>query len=106
MSLSATCFIGLPRPRVPKWPPPCSSRSSWRHLIRALQDRGLVTRPAMVSSERSLPATLTRKGVTMLERLDPKMDEAEDRVLGNLSEQDRCEFRRLLVAVGSGLPRD
>jgi hypothetical protein len=42
----------------------------------------------------------------MLERLDPKMAEAEDRVLGKLGEQDRCEFRRLLVAVGSGLPRN
>ncbi|RSM87582.1 MarR family transcriptional regulator [Kibdelosporangium aridum] len=76
------------------------SPQAMNKVIRELQDRGLVTRPVTVSSGRSLPATLTRKGVTMLERLDPKVAEAEDRVLAKLSEQDRREFRRLLVAVG------
>jgi DNA-binding MarR family transcriptional regulator len=76
------------------------SPQAMNKVIRELQDRGLVTRPATVSSGRSLPATLTREGVTMLERLDPKVAEAEDRVLAKLSEQDRREFRRLLVAIG------
>jgi DNA-binding MarR family transcriptional regulator len=76
------------------------SPQAMNKVIRELQDRGLVTRPDTVSSGRSLPATLTGKGVSMLERLDPKVVEAEDRVLTKLSEQDRREFRRLLVAVG------
>jgi DNA-binding MarR family transcriptional regulator len=76
------------------------SPQAMNKVIRQLQDRGLVTRPVTVSSGRSLPATLTRKGVTMLERLDPEVVEAEDRVLAKLSEQDRREFRRLLVAIG------
>jgi DNA-binding MarR family transcriptional regulator len=76
------------------------SPQAMNKVIHELQDRGLVTRPATVSSGRSLPATLTRKGVAMLERLDPKVAEAEDRVLAKLSERDRRELRRLLVAVG------
>jgi DNA-binding MarR family transcriptional regulator len=35
-------------------------------VVRGLQDRGLVTRPASVSSGRSLPAELTRDGVEIL----------------------------------------
>jgi DNA-binding MarR family transcriptional regulator len=76
------------------------SPQAMNKVIRQLQDRALVTRPATVSSGRSMPATLTREGVTLLERLDPKVAEAEDRVLVKLSEQDRREFRRLLLAVG------
>jgi DNA-binding MarR family transcriptional regulator len=76
------------------------SPQAMNKVIRELQDRGLVTRPAAVSSGRSLPATLTREGVALLKRLDPKVVEAEDRVLAKLSERDRREFRRLLLAVG------
>jgi len=76
------------------------SPQAMNKVIRQLQDRGLVTRPVTVASGRSLPATLTRRGVAMIERLDPRVAEAEDRVLATLSEQDRRELRRLLVAVG------
>ena len=76
------------------------SPQAMNKVVRQLQDRALVTRPATVSSGRSMPATLTREGVTLLERLDPKVAEVEDRVLAKLSEQDRREFRRLLLAVG------
>jgi DNA-binding MarR family transcriptional regulator len=76
------------------------SPQAMNKVIRELQDRGLVTRPATVSSGRSLPATLTPAGVTMLACLDPKVAEAEDRVLTNLDKQDRRELRRLLLAVG------
>jgi DNA-binding MarR family transcriptional regulator len=76
------------------------SPQAMNKVLRELQDRGLVTRPVTVSSGRSLPATLTRTGVAMLERLDPMVIAAEDRVLAKLSEQDRREFWRLLVAVG------
>ncbi|MEV6826986.1 MarR family transcriptional regulator [Amycolatopsis sp. NPDC051102] len=76
------------------------SPQAMNKVVRELQDRGLVSRPASVSSGRSLPATLTREGVTMLARLDPQVVEAEDRVLANLGEQDRRELRRLLLGVG------
>lgn len=76
------------------------SPQAMNKVIRELQERGLVTRPATVSSGRSLPATLTRDGRTMMERLDPQVVDAEDRVLAKLSKQDRRDFRRLLVAIG------
>ena len=81
------------------------SPQAMNKVIRELQDRGLVTRPATVSSGRSLPATLTREGVTMLARLDPEVAEAEDRVLAGLGKQDQRELRRLLVAVGRVVSR-
>lgn len=76
------------------------SPQAMHKVIHELQERGLVTRPATVTSGRSLPATLTREGLAVLERLDPQVVEAEDRVLAKLSERDRREFRRLLLAVG------
>ncbi|MEU8633618.1 MarR family transcriptional regulator [Amycolatopsis sp. NPDC048633] len=81
------------------------SPQAMNKVVLALQDRGLVTRPATVSSGRSLPATLTREGVTMLARLDPEVAEAENRVLADLDEHDRREFRRLLVAAGRVVSR-
>ncbi|MFI1916796.1 MarR family winged helix-turn-helix transcriptional regulator [Nocardia sp. NPDC020380] len=76
------------------------SPQAMNKVIRELQDRGLVTRPATVLSGRSLPATLTREATAMLAGLDPKVIEAERRVLARLTEHDRREFRRLLVAIG------
>ncbi|WIX98447.1 MarR family transcriptional regulator [Amycolatopsis mongoliensis] len=81
------------------------SPQAMNKVVLALQDRGLVARPATVSSGRSLPATLTREGVTMLARLDPEVAEAENRVLAELDEHDRRELRRLLVAAGGVVSR-
>ncbi|WP_284741475.1 MarR family winged helix-turn-helix transcriptional regulator [Amycolatopsis sp. RTGN1] len=81
------------------------SPQAMNKVVLALQDRGLVTRPAAVSSGRSLPATLTREGVAMLGRLDPEVAEAENRVLAELDEHDRRELRRLLVAAGRVVSR-
>lgn len=76
------------------------SPQAMNKVIRELQNRGLVTRPATVSSGRSLPVTLTATGTALLERADPMVLAAESRVLANLNVQDRHEFRRLLAAVG------
>jgi len=81
------------------------SPQAMNKVIRELQDRGLVARPATVSSGRSLPATLTREGVTILARLDPEVAKAEDRVLAKLNKQDRRELRRLLLAVSQDVSR-
>ncbi|MEV6823609.1 MarR family transcriptional regulator [Amycolatopsis sp. NPDC051102] len=74
------------------------SPQAMNKVVRQLQDRGLVTRPATVPSGRSLPAKLTRAGRATLARLDPQVAEAEDRVLAALDDHDRRELRRLLVA--------
>jgi DNA-binding MarR family transcriptional regulator len=66
-------------------------------VVRGLQDRGLVTRPASVASGRSLPAELTRAGIALLKRTDAGIREAEQRVLATLSERDQRELRRILA---------
>jgi DNA-binding MarR family transcriptional regulator len=66
-------------------------------VVRGLQERGLVTRPASVSAGRSLPAALTREGTGLLRDIDPGVRDAERKVLAPLSEPDRRQFRRLLA---------
>ena len=69
-------------------------------VVRGLQDRGLVARPATVPSGRSLPAELTREGTTLLRQMDAGVQQAERKVLAPLSEQDRRQFRRILADLG------
>ena len=69
-------------------------------VVRGLQDRGLVARPASVPSGRSLPAELTREGTAMLKRTDAGIREAEARVLAPLTERDQRDLRRLLAELG------
>ncbi|MBO0677166.1 MarR family transcriptional regulator [Mycolicibacterium sp. S2-37] len=70
-------------------------------VLRSLQERGLVARPATVESGRSLPAELTRQGNSMLTGIDAGVRVAEEKLLARLTEGQRREFRRLLVAVGA-----
>jgi DNA-binding MarR family transcriptional regulator len=70
-------------------------------VLRGLEERRLVVRPASVSSGRSLPAQLTREGGELLKRTDTGVRAAEDRLMANLSDEERYEFRRVLAALGS-----
>ena len=70
-------------------------------VLRGLEERGLVTRPASVSSGRSLPAALTREGEELLERTDAGVRAAERRLMANLTGEQRRDFKRILVALGS-----
>jgi DNA-binding MarR family transcriptional regulator len=72
-------------------------------VLRGLEERGLVTRPASVSSGRSLPAQLTREGEQLLKRTDVGVRAAEDRLLANLSDQERYDFKRILAELGTDL---
>lgn len=69
-------------------------------VVRSLQDRGLVTRPATVAAGRSLPAELTQEGKALLKRTEAGIRAAEDRVLAPLGEGDQRELRRILAALG------
>jgi DNA-binding MarR family transcriptional regulator len=69
-------------------------------VVRGLQDRGLVSRPASVASGRSLPAELSREGRALLKRTDVGIRAAEQRVLAPLDEQDRHDLRRILAEFG------
>jgi len=70
-------------------------------VLRGLEDRGLVSRPASVSSGRSLPAQLTRDGEDLLKRTDAGVRAAEDRLMTHLTDKERREFKRILAALGS-----
>lgn len=70
-------------------------------VLRGLEERGLVTRPSSVSSGRSLPAQLTREGLELLNRTDAGVRAAERKLMANLSAEQRREFKRTLVALGS-----
>lgn len=72
-------------------------------VLRGLEERGLVTRPASVSSGRSLPAQLTREGEQLLKRTDVGVRAAEDRLMANLSDQERYDFKRILAELGTDL---
>ena len=69
-------------------------------VVRGLQDRGLVTRPAEVPAGRSRPAELTREGRALLDRTSDGVREAERRVLATVPERDQRELRRILSELG------
>lgn len=70
-------------------------------VLRGLEERGLVTRPATVASGRSLPAQLTRDGQELLQRTDSGVRDAERKLMTNLTEKQRREFKRILAALGT-----
>lgn len=70
-------------------------------VVRTLQERGLVTRPAAVASGRSLPAELTVEGRELLSRTDTGIRAAEDRLLSGLSATQRRDFTRTLAVLGT-----
>lgn len=70
-------------------------------VLRGLEERGLVTRPATVSSGRSLPAQLTREGIDLLKRTDSGVRAAESKLMANLTDDQRREFKRTLVTLGT-----
>jgi DNA-binding MarR family transcriptional regulator len=70
-------------------------------VLRGLEHRGLVIRPATVSSGRSLPAQLTREGEELVKRTDAGVRAAERRLMANLTDEERYDFKRILAALGS-----
>jgi DNA-binding MarR family transcriptional regulator len=70
-------------------------------VLRRLEERGLVTRPASVASGRSLPAQLTREGADLLKRTDAGVRAAENRLMVNMTDEERDQFKRTLGALGS-----
>ena len=73
------------------------SPQAMNNVLRGLQERGAVTRPAVVASGRALPAELTRDGAALLKRAEAAVLAAEQEVLGNLSPAERRELKRLLA---------
>jgi DNA-binding MarR family transcriptional regulator len=69
-------------------------------VLRGLEERRLVVRLANMSSGRSLPAQLTREGEELLKRTDTGVRAAERKLMANLTEDERHEFKRILAALG------
>src|SRR6476661_3735860 len=70
-------------------------------VLRGLENRGIVSRPASVSSGRSLPAQLTRDGEDVLKRTDSGVRAAERKLMAHLTADQRREFKRTLVTLGA-----
>ena len=70
-------------------------------VLRSLEERELVIRPASVASGRALPAKLTRAGAELLARSETGVRAAEDRLMVNLSAEQRRDFRGILAALGT-----
>ncbi|MBB3604733.1 DNA-binding MarR family transcriptional regulator [Mycolicibacterium sp. BK556] len=70
-------------------------------VLRSLEERALVTRPASVDSGRSLPAKLTRAGIDLLARTDAGVRASEQALMADLSDEQRREFRRILATLGA-----
>ena len=67
-------------------------------VLRGLQERGLVTRPAAVASGRSLPAELTRQGTELLDRTDSGIRARRAAPAGRAHRAGpACDFRRILA---------
>ncbi len=75
------------------------SRQAMNIVLRALQDRELVSRPYTAAAGRSRPTALTDAGTRLLGRTDSGVRAAEERVLSSLGEKDRTDFRRILAAL-------
>jgi len=70
-------------------------------VVRDLQERGLIARPASVESGRALPARLTRAGEDLVKRTDAGVRSAERRLMSGLTDAQRREFKRVLAALGA-----
>ena len=77
------------------------SPQAMNQVLLALEERGLVTRPADMSAGRALPARLTRAGYELLECVDAGVRAVEDRLMASLSERERRDFTRMLAVLGS-----
>jgi len=68
-------------------------------VVRALQDRELITRPSTVAAGRSRPTELTRSGRSLLGKTVAGIHAAEDALLADLSPTQRREFRDTLTSL-------
>jgi DNA-binding MarR family transcriptional regulator len=74
------------------------SPQAMNNVLRGLQERGAVARPASVTSGRALPAQLTADGAALLTRAEAAVFAVEDDVLSNLDKAQRRELKRLLAS--------
>lgn len=79
------------------------TRQSMNLVLRGLQDRGLVTRPAVAAQGRALPTKLTATGRTSLNAANAIARRVEKSMLEAIPEKRRLKFRHDLAACAEAL---
>jgi DNA-binding MarR family transcriptional regulator len=74
----------------------CIDRSDLHSMLNELQEEGLVARVRDASDRRRNRVQITRAGDAVRDRLDTRVQAAQDTLLAPLSRADRGEFHRLL----------
>nr|WP_026256221.1 MarR family transcriptional regulator [Mycobacterium sp. 155] len=73
------------------------SPQAMNNVLRGLQDRGVVRRPASVPSGRALPAELSPDGAALLKQAEDVVHAADVAALANLSAEELHELKHLLA---------
>ncbi|MFD9704486.1 MarR family winged helix-turn-helix transcriptional regulator [Lentzea sp. NPDC059081] len=79
------------------------TRQSMNLVLRGLQDRGLVTRPATAAHGRALPTELTATGRTQLRAASTAVRAVERQMLASLTGGEQDRLLRDLVACTEAL---
>lgn len=79
------------------------TRQSMNQVLRGLQDRGLVTRPAVAAQGRALPTRLTPAGRRQLRAATEVVNAVEQRMLSAFSPAARRRLRDDLAACVTAL---
>ncbi|RSM76541.1 MarR family transcriptional regulator [Amycolatopsis sp. WAC 01375] len=79
------------------------TRQSMNLVLRGLQDRGLVTRPATAPQGRALPSTLTTAGEAQLRAASGVVRAVQDRMLEPFSTAEQERLLRDLAACADAL---
>ena len=77
------------------------SAQAANQVLRALEERGALSRPAVTPSGRAMPAQLTRRGKALLKRADVAVHRAEQRILTRLTDEQQNQLKQLLYAAGT-----
>ena len=79
------------------------TRQTMNTLVRALQERGLITRPATAESGRILPTRLTSAGVAVLDQAVTRVEAVSARMVSPLDDETRTivteALRRCIAAL-------
>jgi DNA-binding MarR family transcriptional regulator len=76
-------------------------RTVMTYLLDALEEAGLVRREPHPTDRRARRIVVSRRGVTLLGKLDEQLRQVEANVLAGLSEDERTTFRSLLQRVAT-----
>ncbi len=69
-------------------------RNNAADVIRRLEKRGLIERPAVIKDRRAKLARITRAGLEVVDRMQPQMIKAQRRLMAPLDDE---EYDRLMV---------